>query len=119
MTTSQIIACATAWTAAITAVLGAVLSLRAREQARNILTAIRAERRTFTAPGGGEITVTAPMSDADYETFKARWLETYGKPGTAHPAIDGEVCGAYRVPSSAEDSGLCARCGMYDYKHQE
>lgn len=31
----------------------------------------------------------------------------------------GEVCGAYRLPTTAADSGLCARCGMYDYKHQE
>jgi len=32
---------------------------------------------------------------------------------------DGVVCAAYRVPKTAEDSGLCAYCGMSDYKHQE
>jgi hypothetical protein len=82
MTTSQIIACAISWTAAIAAVIAAALSSRAQQQTRDTLGAIRAERRTFTTPdGGGEITVTAPMSDAEYEAFKARWQETYGKPG--------------------------------------
>lgn len=33
----------------------------------------------------GVITLPARMSDAEIEAFKARWLETYGKPGTAHP----------------------------------
>jgi len=32
---------------------------------------------------------------------------------------DGAVCSVYRPPATAEDSGLCARCGMYDYKHAE
>ncbi|MFF6781434.1 hypothetical protein [Streptomyces sp. NPDC012510] len=32
---------------------------------------------------------------------------------------DGEVCGAYQPPATSADSGLCARCGMSDYKHPE
>lgn len=34
-------------------------------------------------------------------------------------AEDPIPCSAYRVPATSEDSGLCAGCGMYDYKHQE
>lgn len=111
MNTSQIIACAITWTAAVAAVIAAALSWRAQQDARNVLIAVRAERRTFAIPGGGEVTVTAPMSDADYEAFKAVWLEQHGAPNTA--------CDAYQPPAAAEDSGLCARCGMFDYKHQE
>lgn len=86
MNTSQLIASVITWIAAIAAVIAAALSWRAQQQARDILGAVRAERRTFTTPGGGgEVTVTAPMSDAQYEAFRARWLETYGKPGTMHP----------------------------------
>lgn len=89
MTTSQIIACAISWTAAIVAVLGTALSLRAQQQAQAALLAVRAERRTFSA-GGGEVTVTAPMSDAEYEAFKTCWLERHGKPGTVnHEPIEG------------------------------
>ena len=32
---------------------------------------------------------------------------------------DGSVCRAYKPPTTAETTGLCARCGMWDYKHQE
>lgn len=123
MTTSQLIASAITWVAAIAAVIGAALSWRAQQQTRDTLLAVRAERRTFTTPGGGEVTVTAPMSDAEYEELKARWLETYGKPGTAHPVVeldpDEAVCEVYRLPTTSESSGLCARCGMFDYKHHE
>jgi hypothetical protein len=37
----------------------------------------------------------------------------------AQPVQDGAVCAAYQAPTEAEDSGLCARCGMADYKHRE
>jgi hypothetical protein len=36
-----------------------------------------------------------------------------------HTVESGEVCSAYRVPRTSADSGLCACCGMFDYKHQE
>jgi hypothetical protein len=39
-------------------------------------------------------------------------------PGTAATrATDGTACAAYQPPNTPQDSGLCARCGMYDYKH--
>jgi uncharacterized protein YbjT (DUF2867 family) len=121
VTTSQLIASAITWAAAIAAVVAAALSWRAQQQARDFLVAVRAERRTFTTPGGGEVTVTAPMSDAEYEEFRTRWQATYGKPGAVVelPDEDGAVCEAYQPPTTSEQSGLCARCGMYDYKHQE
>ncbi len=121
MTAGQIIASVITWVAAIAAVIAAALSWRAQRQARNALLAVRAERRTFTTPGGGEVTVTAPMSDAAYEELKARWRETYGKPGAVVELLneDGAVCGAYRLPTTSESSGLCAGCGMFDYKHRE
>ncbi|WP_442803457.1 PDC sensor domain-containing protein [Streptomyces pseudogriseolus] len=31
---------------------------------------------------------------------------------------DHAVCHAYEPPTTAEDSGLCARCGMFDHRHQ-
>jgi hypothetical protein len=37
------------------------------------------------------------------------------EPGLAEPT----ACDAYQPPTTPADSGLCARCGMYDYKHQE
>jgi hypothetical protein len=38
--------------------------------------------------------------------------------GTAATEATGRgVCNAYRPPTTPEDSGLCARCGMYDYRH--
>ncbi|MDX3759311.1 hypothetical protein [Streptomyces sp. AK02-04a] len=86
MTTSQLVASVITWIAAIAAVIAAALSWRAQQQARDILIAVRAERRTFTTPGGGgEVTVTAPMTDAEYEKFAARWLATYGNNHGAHP----------------------------------
>ena len=32
---------------------------------------------------------------------------------------EGAVCAAYQPPATPEGSGLCAGCGMYDYKHRE
>lgn len=112
MTLSQIIA-AIACAAALVAVLGAAMSHRAR----------RAVERTLPAcDGDGVITFSGRMSDADYEAFKAHWQATH-KPGCAHPVepLDetGAACPAYQPPATATDSGLCARCGMYDYKHKE
>jgi hypothetical protein len=82
VTTSQIIACAITWTAVATACWE---HGRARKATRQL----RAERRTFSTPdGGGEVTVTAPMTDAEYEEFRARWLETYGNNQGAHPVVE-------------------------------
>jgi len=39
-------------------------------------------------------------------------------PGTeATQATEPATCDAYQPATSAADSGLCARCGMFDYKH--
>ena len=32
---------------------------------------------------------------------------------------EGTVCVAYQPPATPAGSGLCARCGMFDYKHPE
>ncbi|UJV42077.1 hypothetical protein [Streptomyces sp. AMCC400023] len=37
----------------------------------------------------------------------------------ARTVEDGTVCGAYKPPATSADSGLCARCGMFDYRHSE
>lgn len=76
MTTSQIIACTIASTAAVIAVWALVSLRRTARQ-------IRAERRTLPWRDG-VITFSGRMSDADYEAFKARWQATH-KPGCAHP----------------------------------
>ncbi|MET7437010.1 hypothetical protein ACFYQQ_01095 [Streptomyces sp. NPDC005496] len=109
MTTLHLVAYAITWAAAIASMTGAALAWRAQQQARNTLIACRVERRTFSIPSGGEVTVTAPMSQSDYEALKAHFLR-HG-PGVA--------CQAFRPSATSEDSGLCARCGMYDYKHVE
>lgn len=58
------------------------------------------------------------------------WLLTTLEPGQVRrlldgitraldgPGRDGIACDAYRPPADPADSGLCAGCGMYDYKHQ-
>lgn len=35
----------------------------------------------------------------------------------ATQATDEAACDAYQPPTTPADSGLCARCGMYDYRH--
>lgn len=91
MTTSEILACAISGVSAVVAV-AAWIGTR-RQAARN-----RREREcTFPVyDGGGVITFSDRMSDAEVEEFKARWRETYGKPGTAHPVepLDEEGSGA-------------------------
>lgn len=84
MTTSQLIASAITWAASIAAVIAAALSWRAQQQTRDILAAVREERRTFNLPGGGVLTFNRRMSDADVEAFKALWRRKY-QPDTAHP----------------------------------
>lgn len=37
--------------------------------------------------------------------------------GTEPIAPDPEPCDAYQPPTTSEDSGYCARCGMNDFKH--
>lgn len=76
--TVQIIACTLAVIAAGVAVWGAV-------DGRRTVLRLRAERRTFPVRGlGGEVTVTAPMSEAEYEEIRARWQKLHGNNHTAH-----------------------------------
>ena len=83
MTTSQLVASVITWIAALAAVIGAALSWRAQQQARDILGAVRAERRTFNLPGGGVLTFDRKLTEAEVEEFKARWQALYGPPGRA------------------------------------
>ena len=103
MTAVEITAVCLGWTAA--AVATAALIATRRQAVRNQ----RERDRTFPWKGG-EVAVTAPMAEADFEAFKARWQERYGRQ---------DSCTAYQPPTTPADSGLCVRCGMYDYKHQE
>jgi hypothetical protein len=94
VTAGQILACAIAWTAAIVAITALV---RIRHTAWDLR---RAHDRTFlVGNGGGEVTVTAPMTDTEYEEFRARWLAAYGNNQGAHPVVelrpvdDEQACG--------------------------
>lgn len=124
MTTSQIIACAVSAAAAIMSI-AALIGTR-RQAAHN-----RRERELPVYESDGVITFPHRMSDAEVEEFKARWQAAHGRPGTpprgpagASSANQGRavtrgVCSAYQPPATAEMTGLCARCGMFDYKHKE
>lgn len=85
----------------------------------------RRDRTFHVGDGGGEVTVTAPMTAAEFEAFKTHWREMHRNRDAAHvtepvrPLSDALACSAYQLPVTASDSGLCTRCGMYDYKHQE
>jgi hypothetical protein len=83
VTTSQIIACAIAWTAATVAITALV---RIRHTARDLRCA---RDRTFSVGnGGGVITFDRRMSDAEYEELKGRWLAAYGNNHGAHPVTE-------------------------------
>lgn len=73
MTTSQIIACAISWTSAAVAVWSLIRVRRAGRE-------LRARQLAFPV-GGGVITFPQRLSDAEVAEFRARWRETYGKPG--------------------------------------
>lgn len=113
MTTDWIIATAICWTWAAVAVwaLGrarkARLALRSGERCG-------AEKPAFFEHGQSTECVLRPQhsgSHLDEHGTRWRYLPMAAK--------DGDVCAAYRLPTTTEDSGLCARCGMSDYKHRE
>lgn len=113
MTTSQILACAIAWTAAIVAVIAYVLARRRS----------RPESVAWTIDGG-EITFDQALTERQVEEFKARWVKTYGNNQAAHRVeelrpVAPVACSTFRPSTEPADSGLCAGCGMYDYKHRE
>ncbi|WP_329336142.1 hypothetical protein OG252_13240 [Streptomyces sp. NBC_01352] len=49
-------------------------------------------------------------------SYRARRAAERASPWTG---VAGTVCPAYQPPATPEDSGLCPRCGMFDYKHVE
>ena len=87
---SLIIACAIGGAAALVAITALV---RIRRTARDLRCA--RDRTFLVGNGGGEVTVTAPMSDVEYEEFKARWLAAYGNNQGAHPVDDEQACGCW------------------------
>jgi hypothetical protein len=117
VTTSQIIACAIAWTAAAVAITAFAKTRRARrpvpytppprEHCGNLAPQI------FEHSPRVECALHPGHQGSHANERGARWWLTPKAPQ------DGVVCEAYRLPTAAEDSGLCARCGMSDYKHWE
>jgi hypothetical protein len=118
VTADQIIACAIAWTAAVVAIAALMLVRRARsatpgtppprEYCGNLAPQI------FEHSPRTECVLRPGHSGSHANERGARWW--YDPNLTVE---DGAVCEAYRVPATAEDSGLCAGCGMSDYKHRE
>jgi hypothetical protein len=120
VTTSQIIACTTAWTGALVACLPLIAHWRATRRTHTIpYTPPPREHCGHLTPDTG---LTTPRTEcvlhpghqgSHADEAGCRWRLT---PVTR---TDGVVCEAYRLPTTSEDSGLCAGCGMSDYKHEE
>lgn len=113
MSTFEIAACAITWTA----VAIAVWSLgRARKARVALLSGERcgSVKPTFFVHGQSTECVLRPRHSGGHK-------DEYGTRWRLIPAAakDGEACDAYQLPTTPTESGLCARCGMYDYKHQE
>lgn len=73
---------------------------------------------------GYVLSAEGPLAMAEYEALKTRWLEMHGNKQAAHHVeemrpVSPVACSAYRPSTDPVDSGLCASCGMYDYKHRE
>ena len=113
MTTDQIFACAIAVTAVIVAITVCVLARR------------RSRRDPVEwAFDGGEITFDRALTEEQVEEFKARWLKLHDNNQAAHHVeelhlVSPVACSAYQPSAEPADSGLCANCGMFDYKHRE
>lgn len=58
------------------------------------------------------------IAPEDYQRWHAALDGTEQHNRTATQATGPAVCDAYQPPSTPEYSGLCARCGMYDYRHR-
>lgn len=50
------------------------------------------------------------------EAYRARRVAERARSWTSS---EGTVCATYQPPATPADSGLCARCGMFDYKHSK
>lgn len=65
-----------------------------------------------------------PKRGADGKALKETWQREHGNKRTAHHVeelrpVSPVACSAYRPSADPVDSGLCASCGMFDYKHRE
>ncbi|MET8766351.1 DUF6085 family protein [Streptomyces sp. NPDC004658] len=69
--------------------------------------------------GGGVLTVPARTTMGERARLASAWkaVSTPDPAPAATQPTDGTVCTAYQPPTTAEMTGLCARCGMYDYRH--
>lgn len=121
MTTAQIFACAVAWSAVIVAVTAYVTARVTRHRA-----ATRWHIRYPVDPfdGHGWLETQKPLTEEEYEALKVAWRREYGNNRTAYHVkelrpVDPVACSAFRPSTDPADSGLCARCGMFDYKHRE
>lgn len=118
MTTAQIFACAIVWTVAIAAITAYVTAR---------VTRCRAATRwcCFRCPverGAGYRYLRTQKTE--YEALKEKWQREHGNDRTAHRVkelrpVSPVACPAYQPSTEPADSGLCARCGMFDYKHRE
>lgn len=87
-----------------------------RDQLAGVLREVLAEFRVNTHPGEACLrTYNIPVARVQ------QWRAVLGQAQqqTTPTAAQARACDAYQPPTTAADTGLCARCGMYDYKHQE
>jgi hypothetical protein len=113
VTTSQIIQCVTMWTALGVALIAVLAARRPRPSAQSGERCGVLKPAFFENSYPTECVLRPQHSGSHKDECGTRWWLT---PVTAK---DGVVCEAYQLPTTSEHSGLCARCGMSDYKHQE
>jgi hypothetical protein len=93
VTTGLIIACAIGWTAAIVAITALVLARRARREAPRW--------RVEYLNGHGMLTSRKPLTEAEVEEIRARWVRMHGNNQGAHPVTelrpvdDEQACGCW------------------------
>jgi hypothetical protein len=85
------------------------------ERAEAALTRVRKACASVQAADQGHNPTVDWVAMRVLEAIDARLVHGSGEP--APQATDGTVCRAYQPPTKPEDSGLCARCGMSDWKH--
>ncbi|MFE1192895.1 hypothetical protein ACFW6E_08850 [Streptomyces olivaceoviridis] len=88
---------------------------------RKVIDSVKAVGRNRTPTTSYDRGITAAVDWVTMRVLEAidARLVTQLAPAAATRATDGTVCGAYQPPATADMTGLCARCGMYDYKHKE
>jgi hypothetical protein len=89
------------------------------EQAEAAITRVRAALPPYDMPILGDRSRGVQMG---WDRARQAVLDALVEPASGPAATrttDGTVCAAYQPPTKPEDSGLCARCGMADWKHKE